>query len=132
MFGAGATDWTPASIFGGVTDQIFQLYGSISTGSGTPQTSASPDLLGETKLPVELKIWPNPSASSFSLQFGEETVGEKEIAIYDLQGNVLLQQVLGENTQDFVWDATSRPTGLYLIKVAAGDGSSKVFTVLKR
>lgn len=132
LFGAGAVNWTPASLFGGITDQVFQLYGAVNDAQAGPQTESSPDLLGETNLPVELKIWPNPSASSFSLQFRDETEGEKQIAIYDLQGNVLLKQVLDERTQDFVWDASSRPTGLYLIKVAAGNGSSKVFTVLKR
>lgn len=133
LFGAGATDWTPASLFGGVTDQVFQLYGAVNDASATPATNANLDtFLGETDLAVELKIWPNPSASSFSLQFGEKVEGEKQIAIYDLQGNILLKTVLDEQTQDFVWDASSRPTGLYLIKVASGTGSSKVFSVLKR
>ena len=133
LFGAGATDWTPASLFGGVTDQVFQFYGSISDAQAAPQTNANLDtFLGETSLPVELKIWPNPSASSFSLQFGAEVEGEKQIAIYDLKGNVLLERVLDANTSDFVWDASARPTGLYLIKVATGNGSAKVFSVLKR
>jgi len=81
---------------------------------------------------VELKIWPNPSASSFSLRFSDETKGAKHIVIYDLQGNRLLERVLDASTKDFVWDATARPTGLYVIKVATEHSAAQAFSVLKR
>ncbi|MEM9337125.1 MAG: T9SS type A sorting domain-containing protein [Bacteroidota bacterium] len=134
LFGLGAVEWTPASIFGTPSDQIFQLFGMVTDESDTVLTEMNPtDLLAEASSQIELKIWPNPSASSFSLNFSGESMDlNKQIAIYDLNGNTIMTRDLKGGSSDFLWDASSHPTGLYLIRVSVGGQQSKVYTVLKR
>ncbi len=139
LFGAGLINWVPASVFGGVTDQVFQLYGSAGSTSVAPVTETAETLADEleeglletVEAPVKVNVWPNPSASVFRMSFSGQTESDKVISIYDLQGKVLNSLSIPGEQVEYVWDASGVEPGLYLVKVQTEIGSH-LFRVLKR
>ncbi len=119
LFGTGAVDWTPVSISLGrpPIDQIFQVYGTISSESDTASSAA----LGEPLLVLDdskgITVGPNPSADVFEINVkGLENGKSVSFNVFDLLGNVVYSQSnVSENTS-VQWDASGVVPGIYLME----------------
>lgn len=117
-------DCTNAFALPGDTNQVFSpwvpsSYSVIITENGCTDTSECVNVtqVGLTEKIAGLKtyVFPNPSSGLFNLQFSED-VKNVDIQIIDLNGRVILEKEL--NTDNgFMLDITSKPTGMYILKV---------------
>lgn len=73
-----------------------------------------------------IRCFPNPFEDAFNFQLEEELIGEGmvELQLFDLQGRMLRQEVLGE-ARDGQWriDASSLPAGMLIYQLRIGEES---------
>jgi hypothetical protein len=73
---------------------------------------------------ISLKIFPNPANSSFTITTGVKTFsGPLRIILYDLTGDVVLEEIRGEDSYHHVGVA-ALPEGIYVCRVTDGPGNS--------
>ena len=81
--------------------------------------------------PQVLNVYPNPTTGPVTFELsGFESDVKTTIEIYDMMGNKLMQ-VHVETLKKYVFDLSSAPGGLYLVKVING-GEIHISKVLKR
>jgi len=85
-------------------------------------TETSIDLLPETF--VVLPNYPNPFNPSTTFRIGLPQAAQVHIVAYDMNGRKIAQLVNGElkaGYHSLVWQAGHLPSGIYIIRVNAGD-----------
>jgi len=78
---------------------------------------------------ADLKIYPNPFAGPVTIDLGENWNEPAEMAVYSIQGSLLLQQKL-EETKSVV-DLKGLMPGSYLIKVSIGNTTQSKILIRK-
>lgn len=131
VFGAGATNWTAFASLGlDPYDQIFDIYGMISDGSGDTGAEATP--LVSLDADNSMSVSPNPSNGRFmfNLSNGDNFKSQERvsIAVYNVTGNLVYQR--SDLGNQFEWDATAFANGFYIVKVSGG--VNRIFKVLKQ
>ncbi|UZO81648.1 T9SS type A sorting domain-containing protein [Aquimarina sp. ERC-38] len=128
IFGAGAINWTVASLaFGrpGPLDQKFQIFGNIEEGGvlsvDTPLVTIN----------NSIRVSPNPSNGIFTFSFADSLTKKNStntsLEVYNILGTKVYYKDNITTTTDFIWDASDMTTGLYLAKIGG-----KIFRVLKK
>ena len=72
--------------------------------------------------------YPNPFNPSTTIPYGVPEAGEIRLAVYDVLGRevaVLVSGTVAAGRYEVVWEAGSRPTGVYLVRMEA---AGRVFT----
>ncbi|WP_025743704.1 T9SS type A sorting domain-containing protein [Aquimarina pacifica] len=120
LFGTGAVDWTPASLSLGrpPIDQIFQVFGVISSES-TDTSSAAFDepllVLDESK---GISVGRNPSSSTFEVTIGDlDTDKALSMNVYNLLGERVFTQSDVEKRSTVIWDASNLVSGVYILQI---------------
>jgi hypothetical protein len=97
----------------------------------------SPTLINEhdTKLPQisDLNCFPNPSNSSFSINFNQANAGNVKIEIYDIQGRqaeTILNGYSLAGNHSVIWNSTNNASGIYFAKLESGKQVSYMKLIL--
>ena len=69
----------------------------------------------------EISIYPNPAANIITIS-GKTIIGNMDVSVYDILGQLRLQQILYKNKQDI--DISGLSKGIYMVRVLAGNYSS--------
>ena len=78
-------------------------------------------------LPVKTELsgsYPNPFNPTTSINYGLETDGHVEIMIYDAAGRLVEELVNGHQdggSYSITWNASNQASGMYFVKMVAGD-----------
>ena len=78
-------------------------------------------------IPVEFSLgraYPNPFNPSTTLNFALPTTSEVSITVYNLQGREVISLVSGNIDAGYhsvVWNADAHSSGVYFVKMVAGD-----------
>lgn len=72
--------------------------------------------LDDNEFSRSITIFPNPSAGTFNLQFGNVVKGELTINVFSASG-VLVTQVVQDAQELIMMDLTESPSGIYFIEV---------------
>ena len=78
-------------------------------------------------LPVKTELsgsYPNPFNPTTSINYGLETDGHVEIMIYDAAGRLVEELMNGHQdggSYSITWNASSQASGMYFVKMVAGD-----------
>jgi len=84
-------------------------------------------LSGSTPMPTEIALngsYPNPFNPSTNISFDIPQEMHVNLAIYDVSGRVvaeLMNDVKSANTYNVVWNANQNASGVYFVKLAAGN-----------
>ena len=84
-------------------------------------------LSGEYNIPGTYslsKAYPNPFNPTTTLRFGLPDESMVTLLIYNLQGRVvtkLVDRMLSKGYHSIVWDANSYASGVYFVKMVAGE-----------
>lgn len=76
--------------------------------------------LSETPLAREVRIYPNPAQSSFSVDLGTLQVNTVKLQLCNTVGQIVAQKTLNTNQIDF--DVQNLPKGMYLLKIETDKG----------
>lgn len=125
----GSTWQTGPAYFGnGWKLQMFGLdFGYILTTNYSLFKLAPSGFSPEVNL-SDLKVYPNPTSRSFTIEF-EDFQEEVSLEVYSSIGDLILQ-VFEANTNKIRLNVNS-PSGMYIIRVHFGDGTSKMVKILK-
>ena len=110
---------------------------SVLVGNGSPKTlsvtvgSCLRSGLGAT-LKTELKLYPNPASSNFTVLFNAETIADFEISIRDIIGKVLRTEkftgIEGANSKYIHSENLAR--GIYILTLSGGGKNKSIkFTI---
>ena len=108
------------------TKELFTLSGEVSTWSSN-SISIIGSLSEVEPLPDTFmldKIYPNPFNPATSIYFGIPTGSKVLVQIYNLQGQVvetLANNHMAAGYHALVWDAGDNSSGVYFVKMVAGD-----------
>jgi len=78
-------------------------------------------------LPVKTELsgsYPNPFNPTTSINYGLEKDGHVEIMIYDAAGRLVEELMNGHQdggSYSLTWNASSQASGMYFVKMVAGD-----------
>jgi len=103
----------------------FILAGS--TGNNVEVETQSYDINFSSVLPVKTELsgsYPNPFNPTTSINYGLETDGHVEIMIYDAAGRLVEELMNGHQdggSYSITWNASSQASGMYFVKMVAGD-----------
>jgi len=103
----------------------FILAGS--TGNNVEVETQSYDINFSSVLPVKTELsgsYPNPFNPTTSINYGLETDGHVEIMIYDAAGRLVEELMNGHQdggSYSLTWNASSQASGMYFVKMVAGD-----------
>lgn len=68
------------------------------------------------------ELSPNPSNGIFTINFSDALIGEAQITIYNLTGQVVLQkQFVSNDTNSLQIDLTGQPKGIYGVKIITAE-----------
>jgi len=85
-------------------------------------TLHDPMSIHETDMHSSLKVFPNPTNGIFNIQLNEEI---DRVAIYDARGNEI--QVSTPGNQQYQFDLSPYPSGIYLVRVASRFASKTIY-----
>ncbi len=118
-----------------VQDACFNWYSSVKrvriTGPSTPNSPCmnkvgnlyNLERLQFSGEDYSVKVFPNPTSASFSLELQGLTDQENlSLFLYDLNGRLLQSQVLSDNSGFSVVDVSTLGNGVYLLTVSSGSG----------
>ena len=108
---------------GGVTFMIMQFNNPTLIEEHTAVTSHLSDL----------KCFPNPSNSSFSINFNQADAGNVEIKIYDIQGRLvetILDRFSLAGNHSVMWKPANAASGIYFARLESGNQSSYMKLIL--
>ena len=103
----------------------FILAGS--TGNNVEVETQSYDINFSSVLPVKTELsgsYPNPFNPTTSINYGLEKDGHVEIMIYDAAGRLVEELVNGNKdggSYSVNWNASNQASGMYFVKMVAGD-----------
>ena len=104
----------------------FILAGS--TGNNVEVETQSFDIyFSDSVLPVKTELsgsYPNPFNPTTSINYGLEKDGHVEIMIYDAAGRLVEELMNGHQdggSYSITWNASSQASGMYFVKMVAGD-----------
>jgi hypothetical protein len=106
------------------TDQTDDIsFGRLPNGTGdfevmSPSFNATNDVVSSTHtsslVSTDFNIYPNPFDESFYLDITDGTQEEKTVSIYNLNGTVIYQNTISDNT----WvDASNWVSGMYIVRI---------------
>jgi hypothetical protein len=77
----------------------------------------------------EIKVYPNPTTGHFNISLNEPMDREYEIEVFNNLGGIVQKSMRQRNEQSAQIDLSGLPSGMYLIRIRAGNKSyqSKVF-----
>lgn len=122
---------------GSVSYSIGQVF-SKSSSSATHSTIEGVhqpfeiSILGVDQYPsihLEIKVYPNPTASYLFLNMGAEAMKDITYQLFDISGRMLDQRKVSQ--QETKIDLTGRSSGVYLLIVSSGTQKLKTFKVIK-
>ena len=108
---------------GSLNDMIVVWNASVWANNG----AAIVQLSGSTPLPTAVALneaYPNPFNPSTTISFTVPQNMHINLSVYDINGRVvaeLVNEVRSGDTYNVVWNATSNASGVYFIKLAAGE-----------
>jgi hypothetical protein len=73
-----------------------------------------------SKVNKKVIVYPNPTLGRFTISFGSNPVEESLVTIFNLQGAQVLS-ITFQNSTSATIDLTGNPTGIYMLKVFAGE-----------
>ena len=103
----------------------FILAGS--KGNNVEVETQSYDINFSSVLPVKTELsgsYPNPFNPTTSINYGLEKDGHVEIMIYDAAGRLVEELMNGHQdggSYSLTWNASSQASGMYFVKMVAGD-----------
>ena len=110
------------------------IYSVTTTDALTCSSTAYDTLATSTCTGVEENVWqnavsisPNPSAGVFNVQMNE--YANVQMKIYNMIGDCVQQQICSPSQRQI--DISSRPSGVYFLKITKQDGSSLVKKVIR-
>lgn len=82
-----------------------------------------------TEISLEMKVFPNPTASILNLSFGDYDISDIKYSIYDLTGKqiVLPTAVVSETTID----VSNLNTSMYLLTITKNNKPLKIYKIIK-
>jgi hypothetical protein len=121
----------------GSTSGDLSVYGSNAWCDGASSTISivvDPCTGIENDYVNALNIMPNPNTGLFSVEFNAVASGDYDFMIYDVLGQIILNQTLavnaGSNRVDL--NLLSQPAGTYYLKIMTGDQETVKTFVIKR
>ena len=88
-----------------------------------PAALASASASSSAAIDTELRVAPNPVASSARVTFGLEEAADVQLEVFNALGQrvaVLASGPLGEGNHEVRFDATTLPSGVYLYRLRTG------------
>ncbi len=79
--------------------------------------------IAETRLPLTVKIYPNPARDLVHIETGGEAGKQVEVVLYDVNGKILWRESAGagsESRRSFVIETAAFPRGVYFVKLIHG------------
>ena len=73
-----------------------------------------------------LRVFPNPVKGSLYLAFGEEADSPRHLRLFNLNGRILREQVVGAGRASVEFNLDGLPTGIYMLQVQDEEGSQWV------
>jgi len=117
---------------GGSSLQVSAHYWGVWYGNGTRNLLLDANDVQQQRF--EAKIAPNPTADFAQLSLYSETSNAAQISLHSLLGETLLTRSVqlnaGQNQLDL--DLQHLPSGTYLVRIAADNGSGAVLKVVKQ
>lgn len=80
---------------------------------------------------LDFKVYPNPSRHSFTLQRGDNTHGDLQITVYNLQQEVVYKTHLQANEQGVGISSDTWASGVYMIQLTNEEGRNANLKVIK-
>ncbi|MEM1096389.1 MAG: T9SS type A sorting domain-containing protein [Bacteroidota bacterium] len=132
------TSWVPRARFTPDSNEPHQRFGAglLATDHGLwvstedeiyvyelPQptnTEATPGTLKQAERSLLRPSYPNPFSTATQIAFELDRPGHVRLSVFDLLGReveVLAAGLLGSGTHQYHWDAGTRPSGLYLVRL---------------
>jgi uncharacterized repeat protein (TIGR03803 family) len=105
------------------------LYGTAQSGGSTQAgvvfkiNGIATAGINSVKNSVSMKLYPNPSNGQFNLQITNYESGIKNIEVYNILGEKVYSNPFTIHNSQFTIDLSSQPSGIYLYRVMAEDGS---------
>ncbi|MEX0363463.1 MAG: T9SS type A sorting domain-containing protein, partial [Allomuricauda sp.] len=142
LFGTGAVDWTAQSAaFGdGITDQVFQIYGTVDSGSSddiamqippSGQADQVQQNLATLETEVITAVWPNPSTNQFYFAVKNNRDSKVSAQIFNILGQKVFDQQNVDSSRPFIWNASNSPDGIYFVKIS-GLTTNENFKIIKK
>nr|WP_315248398.1 T9SS type A sorting domain-containing protein [uncultured Flavobacterium sp.] len=123
------TSVTLTSGFNAKSGSTFRAYIAGCTNTFTQKkTSSNEEVIISERPENPLKLYPNPNAGIFTIDFGFDNKKEIEIGIYDILGKQIYHSVAKNSTIDV--SLPNIPSGVYIIKLA-GSGYSDTVKFVK-
>ena len=89
---------------------------SLALMAGTPE---APTEVESLSVKLEASVYPNPSNGVFYLELKSEQVDTYQIKIFNLIGRTIESEKI-ETNQEYRFDLSSHPKGVYFIQVESG------------
>jgi hypothetical protein len=132
-FSAASTDTTLAQVFSSQEKFLLQVRKPgnaaiqfiVSDSHGASTTKVVPlsvnVVLGTSPQLIEqqVKIFPNPADDKLTIQFGETRVTTKRVALIDVQGKTLIDNITEDDLLQM--NVNELAAGLYLLKITVGN-----------
>ncbi|MCL6267386.1 T9SS type A sorting domain-containing protein [Flagellimonas myxillae] len=142
LFGTGAVDWTAQSAAFGdaITDQVFQIYGTVDSGSGgdtalqippSGQAGQDPQNLATLDTEVITAVWPNPSTNQFYFALKNSRDNKVSAQIFNILGQKVFDQKDVDSSKPLIWNASNSPDGIYFVKIT-GSSTKENFKIIKK
>nr|WP_299386635.1 T9SS type A sorting domain-containing protein [Allomuricauda sp.] len=142
LFGTGAVDWTSQSVAFGdaITDQVFQIYGTVDSGTSgdtamviPPSGIANqdPENLATLETEVITAVWPNPSTSEFYFALKNNRDSKVSAQIFNMIGQKVYDRTNVDSSKPFIWNASNSPAGIYFVKIT-GQTTNENFKIIKK
>jgi flagellar hook assembly protein FlgD len=80
---------------------------------------------------VVTTVWPNPSSSEFFFSLKDNPDAKVATRVYNMLGQLVYEKTDIDANETFSWNASSAPTGLYIVKIT-GANTNKSFNVVKK
>ncbi len=77
------------------------------------------------KLEHSLSVYPNPSTSFITLFNKENSLLNSIVKVYDIQGRIVLEELISEDNPEHQINISTFNNGLYFIKINSGENSFK-------
>lgn len=94
----------------------FRIYGNQPPSLRTPEIEAN----------AVVSVYPNPTNGSFAIN-----MPTKNVEVYSVSGQ-LLRNFAGSSAEDYSFDISDLPNGLYMVKATDTEGRSKTMKLLKQ
>jgi len=75
----------------------------------------------DQELAQKVRMYPNPSVSETTIDFGDFNFQNSEAKIYSVLGQLVAETPLNQKSSTI--DTSSLPSGIYLVTITAGDSS---------